>query len=124
MLPVTSMQKAMSTAYLSPLAAAGAWPGGVASPGDAVSCSVISTSVLHLVMGRTEISGVRASTVARTEPVQRSGGAVWTPRTGSNLTGTTGRGLGPARRRGGPSRDSHVAPTQTGDRHAAMERPV
>jgi uncharacterized membrane protein YeaQ/YmgE (transglycosylase-associated protein family) len=44
MLPVTSMQKTMSTAYRSPLVAVGAWPGATASAGGLGSCSVIDAS--------------------------------------------------------------------------------
>ena len=44
MLPVTSMQKTMSTAYFSPLVAIASWPGAVASAGVPVSCSVMYTS--------------------------------------------------------------------------------
>src|SRR5918999_6368343 len=44
MLPVASMHKTMSTAYFSPLVAAGAWPGATSPADEPVSCSVMYAS--------------------------------------------------------------------------------
>src|SRR4029450_11385742 len=108
MLPVTSMPKTMSTAYCSPLTAAGAWPGATASAGELLSCSVMVASVLAWERlgcgcgqgGRWPGGGWTVTAPTRVAGLDRAGAARgWRARTarpGLHRVGTTGRGLGPA----------------------------
>src|SRR5215216_2331750 len=94
MLPVTSMQKTMSTAYFRPLAATGAWPGTAGSAGEPVSCSVMCK--LPELVSSTTGRGLGPAVGDERFWVSRDGpGQTGDPRCGPCRRGEHSRGLPP-----------------------------